>query len=166
MRELVENAESKASRLEEGIGQANILSCHLRQKLEHAQDVIREVAYVLGDTFIALPVKTNSVQMLMDLYRVSAVRDMPSFREAMYSMEAAEQCVSMMVHELQGNQLKTARDHLRGMIHVAYLTPKGDRHYAISESAWYGIPPDSLEKIIYRDIAENLAKSLVQEVRK
>lgn len=27
-------------------------------------------------------------------------------------------------------------------------------------------PPDSLEKIIYRDIAENIAKSLVHEVRK
>lgn len=141
MRELLANAESKASSLEEGISQANILSRHLRQKLDHAQDVIREVAYVLGDTFIALPVRTSSVQMLMDRYRVPAIRDMPSLREAMYSHGAAEQCVSMMVHELQGNQLKTTRDHLRGMIHVAYLTPKGDRHYAISESAWYGIPP-------------------------
>jgi hypothetical protein len=151
--------------LEHGINMANGLSQSIRRDLDDARQTIREVAYVLGDTFIGLPVQSQYVSQLMDRYRVAKVSGMRDFERALSEPRAAMEMTHVMINELQGNRFKTTRDHMRDMIHVRYVTPHGDWQYALSEQAWRSAPTESLKKRIAQDIAEQLAHQLINQAR-
>jgi hypothetical protein len=165
MRKEIDKLAGRNADLECGINLAHGLSQSIRRDLDDARQTIREVAYVLGDTFIGLPVQSRSVSQLMGRYRIASHQSINSFDLPINDPRAAMEMTHVMIGELQCNRLKTTRDHMRGMIHIRYVTPQGNCEYAISEQAWRSAPTELLKKELTRDIAHQMAHLLINQAR-
>lgn len=151
--------------LQRSIYMADGLAREIRRELDDTRRTIRQVAYVLGETFIGLPVKSTHIERLMDRYRIAKHDAMHSFERAISEPRIAMEMTHVMTEALQGNRLEFARDQLRNMTHMRYVTPRGEWEYAISEDAWRTAPSKELELLLIKDIAEQMAHALIAKAR-
>ena len=132
------------------------------QKISELETVTERTAQVLGDHFATLPLKTQELTGIPNLFKVSIFKPhLHRYAEINEAVLDALEYINMDTH-----QTFVRIDELRGMVHMRCRSIGGDVAYALSDQAYRKLSEAHLVDLISQQIAPEMAKQLIRERKK
>lgn len=133
------------------------------EEIERLTSTVDLTARILGEHFIALPVKYKDVKELLSYYEYHKQQPRSS---ALYgNTSRLTSFVDLALGYIEVYQAETHIDELSSAMHMRYSSRSGRVGYGLSQDVWCKLSDDQLIKLLQEQIAVDMAKLLVQERR-
>lgn len=160
MREQIAFSAKTASNLSEALLMEQGLKVRLREKLDEANEVLSDVARILGRNFAGLK---PEVREITEQQREYPYRMHPPIQPVDFSFLRADEVpelVSFQLYELEHVYPKIVRDRLTEAVHIHLQTPDGLKSYAVSGCAWFQMKMD--RRRMLKEFAPMIADELAR----
>lgn len=157
MREQIEFNAKTAANLSDALLMEQSLMVHLREKIDEANDILGDVARILGRNFAGLKPEVREIDPQQREYPYRMHPPMPT-DFARYNSDAVPELVSFQLYELEHVYPQIVRDRLREDVHIHLQTPDGRKSYAVSGSAWLQMKMD--RRKMFKEFAPMIADEL------
>lgn len=157
MRELIEFNAKTAANLSESLLMEQGLKAHIRDKLDEANEILADVARILGRNFAGLKPEVREISEQQREYPYRMHPPIPT-DFAQFNSDAAPELVSYQLYELEHIYPKIVRDRITEAVHIHLQTPDGRKSYAVSASAWFQMKMD--RRRMFKEFAPMIADEL------
>jgi hypothetical protein len=160
MREQIAFHAKTAENLSESLLMAQGLTDHISGKLSEANEILGDVAMVLGRNFVGLKPEVRDIDPQQREY---PYRMQPPIQPMDFSTLHADEVpklVSFQLYELEHVYPKIVRDRISEAVHIYLQTPDGRKSYAVSGSAWLQMKKD--RRRMLKEFAPMIADELAR----